>query len=62
MGTHAPTGHPNSFNLMQFLGEFGKIVCSRPPPPPVGLTPHLGEILDPPLLFDKVTGVVIEET
>ena len=31
--THAPPPrHPNSFNFMQFLGEFGKIVCSRPPP------------------------------
>ena len=26
-------GHPNSFNFMQFLREFGKIVCSRPLPP-----------------------------
>ena len=23
---------PNSFNFMQFLGKFGKIVCWRPPP------------------------------
>ena len=36
-----PTG-PNSFNFMQFLGNFGKIVCWRP---------LLGEILDPPLLW-----------
>ena len=28
----APRG-PNSFNFMQFLGNFGKIVCWRPPPP-----------------------------
>ena len=36
-----PPGRPNSFNFMQFLGNFGKIACWRP---------HLGEILDPPLL------------
>ena len=24
---------PNSFDFMQFLGNFGKIVCWRPPPP-----------------------------
>ena len=38
-GTHPPGG-PNSFNFMQFLGNFGKIVCWRPPgelvPPPRG--------------------------
>ena len=28
----------NFFNFMQFLGNFGKSVCSRPPPlPPVEL-------------------------
>ena len=27
--THTPGG-PNSFNFMQFLGKFGKIVCWRP--------------------------------
>ena len=27
----APPGGPNSFNFMQFLGKFGKIVCCRPP-------------------------------
>ena len=27
---------PNSFKFMQFMGKFGKIVCS---PPPRGLTP-----------------------
>ena len=36
----APPGGPNSFNFMQFLGKFGKIVCWRPPgelaPPPRG--------------------------
>ena len=26
-GTRAPPGGPNSFNFMQFLGKFGKIVC-----------------------------------
>ena len=26
-----PRGCPNSFNFMQFLGKFGKIVCWRPP-------------------------------
>ena len=35
-----PPGGPNSFNFMQFLGIFGKIVCWRPPgelaPPPRG--------------------------
>ena len=38
--TRAPPGGPNSFNFMQFLGKFGKIVCWRPPgelaPPPRG--------------------------
>ena len=23
----APLGGPNSFNFMQFLGKFGKIIC-----------------------------------
>ena len=36
----APPGGPNSFNFMQFLGKFGKIICWRPPgelaPPPRG--------------------------
>ena len=35
-----PPRGPNSFNFMQFLGKFGKIVCWRPPgelaPPPQG--------------------------
>ena len=35
-----PSRGPNSFNFMQFLGKFGKIVCWRPPgelaPPPRG--------------------------
>ena len=43
----APPGGPNSFNFMQFLGNFGKIVCWRPPG---SWRPLLGEILDPPLL------------
>ena len=41
----APPG-PNSFNFMQFLGKFGKIVCWRPLE---GWRPNLGEILDSPL-------------
>ena len=41
-GTRARRGGgANSFNFMHFLGKFGKIICWRP---------HLGEILDPPLL------------
>ena len=31
-GRTPPPLRPNSFNFMQFLGEFGKIACSRPPP------------------------------
>ena len=35
-GTHAPPGHPNSFDFMQFLGKFGvftpPLEGSRPPP------------------------------
>ena len=30
--TPPPRGGPNSFNFMQFWGNFGKIVCWRPPP------------------------------
>ena len=41
-------GGPNSFNFMQFLGKYGKIVCWRPPPPG-SWRPLLGEILDLPL-------------
>ena len=41
-----PPWGPNSFNFMQFLGKFGKIVCWRPPG---SWRPLLGEILDPPL-------------
>ena len=35
-----PPPRPNSFNFMQFLGRFGRIVCWPPPgelaPPPRG--------------------------
>ena len=45
-----PPGGPNSFNFMQFLGNFGKIICWRPP---LGSwRPLLGEILDPPLVYN----------
>ena len=47
-GLRPPPGQ-NSFNFMQFLGNFGKILCWRPPPRGVG-APLLGEILDPPLV------------
>ena len=46
-----PPGGPNSFNFMQFLGKFGKIVCWHPQG---SWRPLLGEILDPPL---QCTGV-----
>ena len=40
ISTVTPPGGPNSFNFMQFLGNFGEIVCWRPPgelaPPPRG--------------------------
>ena len=36
--------HPNSFDFMQFSGNFGKFVCWRPPG---SWRPLLGEILDP---------------
>ena len=42
-----PRGGPNSFNFMQFLGKFGKIVCWLPPG---SWRPLLREILDPPLM------------
>ena len=49
-GARAPPGHPNSFDFMQFSGNFGKIVCWRPPPPgELAPPPFPGEILDPPL-------------
>ena len=43
-----PPGGPNSFNFMQFLGAFDRIVFGAPG----GLAPNLGEILDPPLLLN----------
>ena len=45
----APPGGPNSFNFMQFLGNFCKIVCWRPPLR--SWRPLLGEILDPELIL-----------
>ena len=53
-GRTPPPRRPNSFNFMQFLGEFGKIVCSRPPLE--GSRPPLGEILDPSLLISQFQG------
>ena len=49
-----PPEGPNSFNFMQFLRKFGKIVCWRPPLPG-SWRPLLGEILDPPLLVLECT-------
>ena len=44
----APPWGPNSFNFMQFLGKYGKIICWRP----LGsCRPLFGEILDPPLMW-----------
>ena len=46
---------PNSFNFIQFLAKFGKIICYQPPPTPPPAPhpqdwcPNLREILDPPL-------------
>ena len=37
---------PNSFNFMQFWGKFGKSYVGTPPG---GWSPHIREILDPPL-------------
>ena len=45
--TPLPPRGPNYFNFMQFLGNFGKIICWRPPG---SWRPLLGEILDPPLI------------
>ena len=47
-----PLRGSNSFNFMQCLGKFGKIVCWRPPSFG-GSVPHLGEILDLPLVEKK---------
>ena len=52
-----PPGGPNSFNFMQFLGKFGKIVCWRPPPRG-SWRPLLGEILDPPLACMVRSGIL----
>ena len=53
----APSGRPNYFNFMQFLGKFGKIICWRPSP---GIwRPLLGEILDPPLLNNVMIPAMI---
>ena len=41
-----PPRRPNSFDFMQFSGQFGKIICWRPSR---GVAPSPGEILDPPL-------------
>ena len=49
-----PPGGPNSFNFMQFLGNFGKLVCWHPPPG--SWRPLLGEILDPPLIMGSLSG------
>ena len=54
---YAPSG-PNSFNFMQFLGNFGEIVCWWPPPE--GWHPPLCEILDPPLMCYEVPAVMKE--
>ena len=48
----APPGGPNSFKFMQFLENFGKIVCCLPHGE---LAPHLGEILDQPLVKYRKT-------
>ena len=45
--TRAPPQGPNSFNFVQFLGKFGKIVCWHPLE---GACPNFGELLDPPLI------------
>ena len=48
----APPGGQNSFNFMQFLGNFGKIVCWTPSPG--SWHPLLGENLDPPLPVEEL--------
>ena len=49
-----PLRGPNSFNFMQFLGNFGKIVCWRPPG---SWRPLLGEILDLPLARNQIFSI-----
>ena len=47
-----PPWGPNSFNFMQFWGKIGQIIALR-----IHLwswRPHLGEILDPPLMKKMV--------
>ena len=46
----APPEVPNSFNFMQFSGNLAEWYVGAPPTPPGSWRPHLGEILDPPLL------------
>ena len=41
------TRPPFFFNFMQFSGKNGQNIINRPAPP-LGLTPHVWEILDPP--------------
>ena len=53
-----PPGGPNSFNFMQFLGKFGKIVCWRPPLE--SWRPLLGENVDPPLKMYQILSCSLE--
>ena len=55
-----PPLRPNSFNFMQFLGEFGKIACSRPPlggftPPPWGNPGSVTDMAQTPSKHYRVT-------
>ena len=53
-GREGPPPPSKFFQFHAFLGNFGKIVCWRPPPPPQGSwRPLLGKILDPPLHWYK---------
>ena len=47
-GTHAPPGGPNSFNFMQFWENLANSYVGAPPKE--GWCPHLGKIVDPPLI------------
>ena len=49
--TNFPPPRPNSSNFMQVLGKFGKIICWYPTK---GRRPHLGEILDPTLIYVEI--------
>ena len=58
---HIPVRGPNCFNFIQFLGKFGKIVCSCPPSPRGGLvSPPRGNrgsaTVDPVLIRSSLTG------